>query len=249
MTDTSIFNNSESQTNTQSNESNDSQLINTQSKYSSWNTEDLVKKAEAADAHINKLETENSDYRKNDATLQEVLQKLDQSNAATSQNNPSTNTNQYQERSNSSETVSKEDIEKLVSISFDRKQQESLAKRNVETVRTELKKVWGDNYSQKLTERAQELGVEQSYLESTAENYPQVFLKVILGENSTSNPNTHVAPTSTQTSPVLTTPGNFTRYKDFSKMMKEKPELLSDPMFNRQMHEAAQKYGKEFYNN
>lgn len=227
-----------------------STLDNT-SKYASWDVQDLIKKAEAADAHITKLETENSDYRtKNDETLKKVLEKLDQANQ-TPTPDPSTLTHQSPEQSKlpnaTSGAFNPEDIQKMVSESFERKQKETLAKSNVERIRTELKKTWGDNYITRLNERKAELGVDQSYLESTAENYPDVFLKIMLGENKPTNPNMHVPPSNPSVAPNNTNQPVMSKFSEFRKMEKENPALRHDAVFQTRKLEAAARYGPEFY--
>lgn len=213
--------------------------------YSNWSIEDLVNKAEAADAHINKLELENKDFRTNDETLREVLKRLDQVNQPSQNIDPSMNVNPHPEQSNSG-GVDQTEIEKMVSLSFDRKQKESTAKANVLKVETELKRVWGDNYSKHLHERTKELGVKQEYLESMAENYPDLFIKTVLGETSKSNPNVHVPPTST-TSPTQTDVGNLVKYREFAKLEKDNPQLRLDTAFQQRKLQAAAKYGDSFY--
>lgn len=242
MTDTIFENTSTEQTNEQQS------AVDNQSKYASWTVEDLVKKAEHADKHINTLETEMGDYRKNyDETLKQVLQKLDQVGNTSTNTDPSMNTNQYPEKSNSS-GVSQTDIEKLVSMSFDRKQKETLVKSNVEKVRSELTKVWGENYSSKLKARMQELDVEQSYLESMAENYPQLFIDTVVGkQTSTSNPNTHVSPASSINVSSSPTMGNLRTHKDFRTLEKENPNLQHNAEFQQRKLQAAAQYGEDFY--
>lgn len=240
MTDT-LFNTAENQTNVEGNQGN-------QSKYTNWSIEDLVKKAEAADVHINKLEAEHADYRKSEATLQEVLRKLDQNTNTNQNNDPSNVVNQRQEPSNSSEGLKMEDVDKLVSASFERKQKETLARQNVELIRSELQKVWGDNYKVRLAERAQELDVEQNYLESMSEDHPKAFLRLVLGESkTTSNPNQHTAPSSSTNPPVSSNPGQMTKFREFREAEKANPNLRHDPDFQNQKLIAAAQHGDSFY--
>jgi hypothetical protein len=232
---------------TEGQQTNEPSTLDNTSKYSSWDVQDLIKKAEAADIHITKLETENADYRtKNDETLKKVLEKLDQANQTTA-TDPSTLTHQSPEQSNPSGALKPEDIQKMVSESFERKQKETLAKSNVERIRTELKKTWGDNYVQRLNERKAELGVDQSYLESTAENYPDVFLKIILGETKYTNPNTHVPPSNPSIAPNNSNQPVMSKFSEFRKMEKENPALRHDAVFQTRKLEAAARYGPEFY--
>lgn len=223
-----------------------------ESKYANWTVEALVKKAEAADNHITTLESEAKLYRKSEQdenALREVLSKLDHLNKPSGMESPSFGVNNPPlSQPNPGDTVTKDDVLNMVKTSLEQTQKQTLAKNNVEKVRTELKKAWGDNYQNILTQKVRDLGVDQSYLESTAEQYPDAFLRLVLGQNdkSTSNPNIHVPPTSSTSAPAHNVSGSET-YKDFKAQYKANPALLADPAFNKRMHEAAQRLGDAFY--
>lgn len=236
MTDSELF----------TNESEDNTLA---SKYAEWDKEALLKKAIAADNHIKTLEEEARNYKedsKTEQTLQEVLKRLDNTYNASTNYTP---TEEYQpsEQPSSGDQVSKEDILNLVNTSIEKKQKESLAKANVEKIRNELKRNWGDTYPQKLSDRAKELGVNQTFLESMAENYPDAFLNLVLPKSDSSNPNVHVPPSNTRsTSSFSNTEGET--YKSFKKMEQENPRLRHDPAFQRRKLNAAERLGDAFYN-
>lgn len=244
MTDNALFSSNE-QTNVQ-----ESTLTENKSKYTEWSVEDLIKKAEHADAHISTLEKEMGSFRKQEETLQEVLRRLDQTNNTQQNTDPNTFANPHQERSNSQgSTLTQEDVDKLVSMSFDRKQKETIAKQNVEKVRSELKKTWGENYGDKLTNRMRELGVDQKYLESMAENYPGLFIETVLSKVIPSgNPNIHTPPSSSATPPKGMEVGNMTKYSEFKNLEKQNPNLRHDAVFQQRKLEAAAKHGSSFYN-
>lgn len=223
---------------------------NLENKYENWEKEALVKKALAADEHIKTLEGEHKLYREahnTEETLQKVLQKLDHMNFNEDNQNYLQNTpaNNSGENVSSNPSVTREEVTKLIETSINENQRTSQAKANVKKIREELKKTWGDSYSDKLKSRAKELGVEQQYLESMAEQYPDAFLKIVLPTSSTPSPNTHVPPTSSVSSTVA---GNeLSKYSEYSKLMKENPRLRSDPNFRNRMEAAALKYGDAFF--
>lgn len=233
MTNSELF----SDSNVTNNESN---LLN--SKYDSWEKDALIKKALAADDHINKLESEHAQLRSTDDTLQEVLKRLEQPQNSV-QNNE---LNQTHERSNSSESLSKDDIEDIVSQIVERKQKTSQAKANVDMIKTKLQEVWGDDYRTKVSSRSQELGIDQSYLESMAESQPQAFLSLILPQSAINpNPNTHLPPSSTKQIEDKSFKGET--YKEFREQEKANPSLLYDPKFQKRKLQAAQTLGDAFY--
>lgn len=220
------------------------------SKYDTWEPDALKKKALAADDHIATLENELSTLRSansTDARIQEVLQKLDQLSTNSYQNQSSTTVNQTAERNVPTAEVTKEDVLRLVSTTLEQKTKENQVKENVAKVHRELKAAWGENYKNILSTKAQEMGVNQDFLASMAETHPDAFLKLMVDKNKLANPNVHVPPTTIQ---INTATGPLTigdTWKDFSKAMKDNPNLKHDPAFNRRMHEAAQRLGDSFY--
>lgn len=213
-------------------------------KYDGWEKEALIKKALSADTHISKLEAESAERKESqklDETLQAVLQKLEQP-----QNYVRTEEeNQTTLRPNSSESLSKTDVENLVSTYVQQEQKKSQAKANVDRIKAELKRVWGEDYRSKVTIRADDLGVPQSYLESMAETHPDAFLKLIMPTTDTPRANTHVPPTSTQSITDNSFKGET--YKEFRTQEKANPALLYDPQFQKRKLLAAQKLGDDFY--
>jgi|SRR5688572_242898 len=221
------------------------------SKYDSWDIEALKKKAEAADNHIATLEEENKNYRgekQTDARIEEVLARLDQLKQTSPFTNPPiTQVNQTEQRHVPTAEVTKEDVLKLVSTTLEQKQKENQVKANVERIHKELKQAWGDNYKTILSNKAREMEVNQDFLISMAETAPEAFLKLVLDKNKLTNPNVHVPPSSSAVH--MPGVGNMSgeTYKDFKKAMEASPHLRSDPVFNRRMHEAAERLGNAFY--
>lgn len=215
------------------------------SKYASWDVEALRKKAEAADDHIKILEVEAANRRdseKTNATLEDVLKKLDMVNQTPAPYtlpvvNPTPVTSSPQ-----GEQITKSDVLNIL----DQKQKELQAKANVERIKSELRKVWGDNFSTKLTEKSTEIGVNQDFLASMAEQYPDAFLKLVLETKSTSNPNVHVAP-STMGTPTGSLQFVGETRKDFKAAEKANPALIHDAGFQRRKHEAAARLGDAFF--
>lgn len=222
-----------------------------ENKYEQWEKDALIKKALAADNHIKTLENEHKLYREahnTEETLKKVLDKLDQTNYRDNTNYPlNTPANNSGGNESSNQSVKMEEVQKLILASITENQRRSEAKANVERIRKELQKNWGESYSDKLKSRAKELGVDQKYLESMAEQYPDAFLKIVLPSGSTPSPNTHLPPSST----VGITVGGaeLTKYAEYSKLMKENPRLRSDPNFRKRMEAAALKYKDAFFAN
>lgn len=224
---------------------------NLETKYADWDEDALRRKALAADNHIRTLEEENRNYResmKTDEKLEAVLSKLDQSyNQQQFNYQPNNEAHQPSERNSAQESVTREDVLKLVEQTYQNKVKESTAKSNVEYVANELRKAWGDNYSKTLSEKVKDLGVDQSFLESMAETHPKAFLRLVSPSKETGTPNTHVPPkSSTSTNMGDTTYGET--YKDFKEQEKQNPTLKHNAAFQRRKMEAAARLGDSFYN-
>jgi hypothetical protein len=215
-----------------------------ENKYDSWDIEALKKKAEAADNHIRTLEAEAANRREitqNTATVEELIRRLDQSyqppvTPPTPVVNPTT-----VQPTTISEQISKQDVINIL----EQKQKESQAKANVDKIRKELHKVWGDTFPTRLSEKSKALGVSETFLATMAESYPDAFIKLVVDEKPITNPNAHVAPTSTRTVNYNIT--GDTR-KDFRAAEKANPSLLNDPAFQKRKHEAAARLGDAFFN-
>ena len=219
-------------------------ITETTTKYETWEAEALRKKAEAADNHIKTLEEENKNLRenyKNTATLEDVLKKLDMVSQPPVSYQPAVVNPTMLEPKTQSEQLTKQDILNI----YEQKQKELQAKANVDQIKKELLKAWGENFSSKLSERSKEIGVNQDFLANMAENYPEAFLKLILEPKTVTNPNSHISP-STVRSPTTPTLTGETR-KEFRTAEKANPALLSDPVFQARKHAAAQRLGDAFF--
>lgn len=223
---------------------------NTQDRYSSWDLDALKRKATEADNHIELIEAENKHLRelaKTNTTMDEVIARLDLLNLQTPPNfQPTTPANNAAERNNSLDVVTKTDVATLVAQTLETLQKENSAKDNVSKVRQELTKIWGDNISTKLKEKATELNISERFLAQVAESSPTAFLKLVLEDKPTTNPNTHTPPSTTfRAIPSQDQP--LTTWKQYSKAMKDTPHLRHDPIFQRQLHETAEKQGASFW--
>lgn len=218
----------------------------TETKYDTWDVEALRKKAEAADNHIRTLEEEARNYRATqttNATLEEVLKKLDTVNQPPAVYTPPVVNNPPVVNISQSEHISKQDVLNIL----EQKQKELQAKANVDSVKQELQKVWGDDFSLKLKEKSKQLSVPQDFLASMAESHPSAFLKLVTEGNANTNPNVHVPPASTIRTKEGIQPFAGEKMKDFQKAMKENPHLRSDAEFQKRMMLTAERQGASFF--
>ncbi len=218
-------------------------------KYDSWDVDALKRKALAADEHINTLTSELAEIRSGkstDAKMEELLNKLTELSRPSNPSVTSTVVNHSTERTPDGNSFRAEDIDALVSSSYEKKQKETEAKNNVARLHKELKAAWGDNYRSTMTNKARELGVNENFFAKMAEDNPDLLLKIVL-DKPRSDLNSHTPPSTV----VNTRAGSIqvgNTYKDFKKAMKDNPSLRTDPDFVAKMHEAAERLGDSFYN-
>lgn len=222
----------------------------TPGKYDSWDLDALKRKAEAADEHIRAIESENRALRESSdtsTTLEEILERLDQSKSTPPNFLPSTGANQPpSERTSSSESIKKEDVAAMIAAALDNNQKQSLAQSNVNTVKSKLAEVWGADYQKKVTEKAKEINIPQDTLSALAETSPAAFLKLVLDEKPVTNPNSHLPP-STMVRALPNQSKPMEKWSDFSKAMKENPSLRMNASFQKLLHETAERIGSAFY--
>jgi hypothetical protein len=137
------------------------------------------------------------------------------------------------------------DIDKLIDEKLLQKQRREQVQANVQTVATELTKVWGPNFQTQLVQRANDLGLSQEFLGSVAERSPKAFLSLILTETKKTNPNVDVAPKTTISKSVI--PGDGVRNKTYYDKLRKQVGNLSVEQ-RAQMHKDAQRLGEEFFN-
>ena len=130
-----------------------------------------AKKIEHADTHINKLEQELAELRKQ-IELDQARKQAQQAMETTKQVEPQAPVVQ-------NTTVTPQGDEtallSLVDQVLVRKEQESLQKKNLETAVQAAKSVYGDQYQAKLEQIGTELGMSKQDIADLAKNKPQAF--------------------------------------------------------------------------
>jgi hypothetical protein len=170
--------------------------------------EDLARGKFESDMHIHRIEQENKRLRELTAqqkTVDELMDLIRQEQNAPS--NPVTNQNEPASESRVAGTTP-EEIQALVNKTLEKKQLETERAHNVQKVETELRKLWGDNYSSKLKSKVRELGVSEDFMANMAETHPQAFLKLVsdgqsnsIDTNQTTPPVNRMVPSALQNNP------------------------------------------------
>lgn len=202
-----------------------------------------------ADQHIARIEAENAGMRE-DLSKRKTMEEFYAEIKRTSAQQPIT-PSQGDERNElptqSNDSFKPEDVEKIVSQALSRKEQEVLARQNVAYVAQELTKAWGPNYVEKLQGMPKSLGVSQEYLEKMAVESPQIFLKLVVGQQSP-NPAPNITPPRSSTSFASAgASSNVKNYAYFEKLRKEDNARYWSRQVQNELHNEAMKQGEDFY--
>lgn len=140
-----------------------------------------------------------------------------------------------------------EDLEGLFEKKF--QQQKLLDKQtdNANLVRNKLKEQWGNNYATVLKDKAEALGMSETFVNTLAKDNPQVLFRALeldqVKDNSFQSP-----PRSVQRSDTFSPKGGIKRNWDYYVDLKNKDKnAWLDPKISIQMQKDAIEYGEAFY--
>lgn len=209
---------------------------------------DLVALAKAkfkADQHIAQVEREQAGLRdelKNRTSFEEMLEQI--KSAQSSQVAP-TNHVEPPTQGDASPKLTEEDYRRLAQETYKQETQKAEQQRNVDTVKQELTKAWGPDFSKKLNEVIQDLELTQDEAANVAATRPKAFLKLVLG--STPQTQNYAPPAS---SVRLTNSGPDVGVKNneyFEKIRKTDPVTYWSPKVQNELHTNARKMGLEAF--
>jgi hypothetical protein len=207
---------------------------------------DALKKAKAhSDAHIKNLEREQAELRKELETRLSLEQFRDE---ILSSKTPSSNPDNHPgENEQVDESISRDDVARLVKETINQERSQAEKNRNRALVAEGLQKAWGSNFQQKLAQRAQELGMTREQFNELASSSPQGFLAMVNPTPSSQIPS--VSPPQSDRTPARGNQ-NTQNLEHFKKMRKEDPNRYWSPQVQKQIHrletEAAAR-GESFY--
>jgi len=223
----------------------------------------LAKGKIESDSHIKNLEAELANIRKDlntRLTLEEFMEKLDEKQSYSEAPSKSLDTREISERDRTEvgKQISKEEIASLIKQELSTEKQKANYESNIDYVKSELIRTWGNDYKSKLVDKAKELELGQEFLSSLAATNPKAFLKLVavtdqLGINLREDPNIHLPPVSSYNPPTATdgtvniSPGGKSWKGYYEKMRKENPREYWTTRVQRELHESAKKHGEAFY--
>ena len=131
---------------------------------------------------IPRLTTELQDARKEAATrasLADFMDKWEQTRSVNT-NTQVTPPGESQTQMSNQNTLTAADIERLAEEKWNKKNQEAIAKSNIDKVTKTLTDKWGSGARGKLEEKAKSLNVGLDFLQSIAMRSPEAFLEIVL---------------------------------------------------------------------
>lgn len=213
--------------------------------------EDLARAKIESDNFIERLKTETAGLRQELATrmkLEEAVEKI----AKTGVTPPPSNeqTPPVREEGNGA-AATPEDLRKLMKEVLGEESAKTVRQRNLDAVEEAGRAAFGPGFQRTFKERAQKLGLGESFLQNLAAEQPQAFLKLLDVTPSTEAPSTSQLPPRTSVSPEAFQgfkPGNTVkRQSDFEKIRKTDPSRYWSPAVQNEMHREAQKQGEAFF--
>lgn len=197
-----------------------------------------------ADEHIQKLETEMSELRKDlqaRTTLAELTDKWAQMQTQTTERRVDDD-NQLQQKDSD---LTPEKIDSIFNTRLTEYEKTKARQANANLVKTELKKTLGDNYSSKLKDELNRLGISDEYANRMAEEQPQAFLKLV---SPSPNRDDRFAAPPRSTVAVPFAPSNTERTNSYyEKIRTSDPNLYWSPKVQNQLHDDAIRLGEKFF--
>lgn len=214
--------------------------------------EGLAKGKFEADQFIETMKTEMAELRKELDTRISLQTFLDQqkNTQVTPPVSSSVPTSQNQNtQGNEPVPTKKEDIAELVKQAILQEKTALTREQNIAVSVSELQKMFGNSYVDKLTKVSQDLGVGKEFLNELAATQPKAFLKLVSDNTApkTTPTNAFVPPRTQQTQAPSSSAGarNWNYYQN---LKKSDPKTYFASTTQNEMHREALRQGDAFYN-
>jgi hypothetical protein len=142
-------------------------------------------------------------------------------------------------------TISEDKIKELVQETFTIKQKEAVQSSNLEVVRSELQKVWGKDYLEKISRKAKELSLDPRSMDVLAATNPKAFLAMINPQNPQSQINQSLPPASSRS--VSSSHSGVKDQAYWDKIRKEDRSYYYSADGTAQRHRDAREIGDAFF--
>lgn len=209
-----------------------------------------------SDRFIQKLQNEQAELRKDLETRLALEAYLEKTIGKGMSTNTPSNTNQSDNLGNdepgngepANKGLNEEAIAALIKKTLSQETQKATQDKNINTVRQEMEKVWGKDYSSKLATKAEELGVGKEFLNRLAMESPKAFLSV-MGVEAKSQVNASVfTPPQTGVRSTTTEQVGVRNKAYYDQLKKSNPGEFWRSNTQAQMHKDALRLGEAFFN-
>lgn len=209
----------------------------------------LAKGKYEADEHIKTVEAEMAELRRELDTRVSLQDFLDKQK--TQQVTPPVSSSQQTSVSqgtqgNEPTPPKKEDIAELVKQAILQEKTAVTREQNIQHSVSELTKMYGATYVDKLTKVASDLGVGKEFLNELAATQPKAFLKLVADNQPTVSPNAYVPPRTNGTQTTTATAGART-WTYYQNLKKSDPKTYFASNTQNEMHREALRQGDAFY--
>lgn len=215
--------------------------------------EALARAKAESDAFIERLKNEAEGLRQELNTRLTMEQLMDKIAAKPTETPPSQSPNQMTPTPEVKST-SPDDIEKIIEDRLSKAEKTRVQNANLTLVRETLEQNWGQDYVQRLKEKASELGVGEEFLQGLAKDQPKAFLKLVEADTQAKPAvqpnNTLFVPPSSQSVPRQTngfSPSGQRTKAYYDQIKAKNPSEYWSPSVQNQMHNDALKLGEAFF--
>lgn len=146
-------------------------------------------------------------------------------------------------------SMSDEEIQKIIDKKMSERDENKARKENVNFVRNELMKQWGQTFPERLKAEAERLGVTEDFFRNTAETAPQAFLKLLgVSVSGPSKASTYQAPPKSELHVVVgnTEESVERKWQDYEKLRKTDPRRYWSRQVQSEIHRLAAQRGSSF---
>lgn len=147
------------------------------------------------------------------------------------------------------DTLDPAKIEDLIASVLEKRTQQSARDRNLNDVKSKLSETWGAGFSNKLAEKANELGLSKEDLNELAGRSPQAFYTLVgVGAPQAQPNNGFVPPVSSQRPAQPNVSGDRTK-AFYDRLKQTNPVQYWDKSTQAAMHKDALRLGAAFFDN
>lgn len=150
-------------------------------------------------------------------------------------------------QANAPKQLSQDELDALLEAKLNKRQEQDLATRNLEQVRSELARVWGNSSKANLEQKVIELGVSREFLDAMAARSPKAFMKLVGIEGAASAQAPDFTPPRPSINSPLGNPSGTKNWAYFQKMLRDDPKQYHDKKTQLEIYKLAREQGEKFY--